>query len=299
MHYILTCLKAHYLMVNEKNYLVKDGQVFVVDEFTGRIMEGRRFNNGLHQAIEAKEGVKIKEDSKTIASITFQNLFNRYEKKCGMTGTAMTEEREFKEIYDLRVVAIPTNKPCIRVDRDDVIYKNHQAKLRRIVQEVQESYEKGQPVLVGTATIEQSEEISALLNELEIPHNVLNAKYHEKFDDIKIRVPKGNREKFKEFAESKGKSLNALIIELIESDMNGSQNETQSAGADTLEVSVAVPTAPQVEECENTVKEESGYSDYDFKCNICGIDLAIDEFGVKESKFKAKFCPNCGRRIKN
>ena len=184
MHYILTCLKAHYLMVNEKNYLVKDGQVFVVDEFTGRIMEGRRFNNGLHQAIEAKEGVKIKEDSKTIASITFQNLFNRYEKKCGMTGTAMTEEREFKEIYDLRVVAIPTNKPCIRVDKDDVIYKNHQAKLKRIVQEVQESYEKGQPVLVGTATIEQSEEISALLNELEIPHNVLNAKYHEKEAEI-------------------------------------------------------------------------------------------------------------------
>ena len=166
------------------DYIVKDGEVLIVDEFTGRIMYGRRYNNGLHQAIEAKEHVKIADESKTLATITFQNLFRMYDKLSGMTGTAMTEEAEFEEIYNLDVVAIPTNKPMVRKDENDVIYKNENAKYKAIVESIKESHEKGQPVLVGTVSIEKSEKLSKLLKKEGITHEVLNAKYHEKEAEI-------------------------------------------------------------------------------------------------------------------
>jgi len=167
-------------MKKDIDYIVKDGEVLIVDEFTGRIMYGRRYNNGLHQAIEAKERVKIADESKTLATITFQNYFRMYDKLSGMTGTAMTEEAEFEEIYNLDVVSIPTNKPMVRKDENDVIYKNENAKFRAVIESVKESHAKGQPVLIGTVSIEKSEKLSKLLNEARIPHEVLNAKSHEK-----------------------------------------------------------------------------------------------------------------------
>ena len=167
-------------MKKDIDYIVKDGEVLIVDEFTGRIMYGRRYNNGLHQAIEAKEHVKIADESKTLATITFQNYFRMYDKLSGMTGTAMTEEAEFEEIYNLDVVSIPTNKPMIRNDKNDVIYKNQDAKFRAVVNDVKESHAKGQPVLIGTVSIEKSEKLSKLLQKERIPHEVLNAKSHEK-----------------------------------------------------------------------------------------------------------------------
>ncbi len=180
VHHINQALRAHGVMKKDIDYIVKDGEVLIVDEFTGRIMYGRRYNNGLHQAIEAKEGVKIADESKTLATITFQNYFRMYEKLSGMTGTAMTEEAEFQEIYKLDVIAIPTNKPMIRKDQNDVIYKNEKAKFNAIVEEIKKSHEKGQPVLVGTITIENSEKLSNILKREGIPHQVLNAKFHEK-----------------------------------------------------------------------------------------------------------------------
>ena len=180
VHHVNQALRAHGVMKKDIDYIVKDGEVLIVDEFTGRIMYGRRYNNGLHQAIEAKEKVKIADESKTLATITFQNYFRMYDKLSGMTGTAMTEESEFEEIYNLDVVEIPTNKPMIRKDENDVIYKNESAKFRAIVEDVKESHEKGQPVLIGTVSIEKSEKLSKLLNEARIPHEVLNAKSHEK-----------------------------------------------------------------------------------------------------------------------
>ena len=171
-------------MKKDVDYIVKDGEVLIVDEFTGRIMYGRRYNNGLHQAIEAKEHVKIADESKTLATITFQNYFRMYNKLSGMTGTAMTEEAEFEEIYNLDVVAIPTNKPMIRKDENDVVYKNENAKYRAIVESIKQSHEKGQPVLVGTVSIEKSEKLSSLLKKEGIKHEVLNAKYHEKEAEI-------------------------------------------------------------------------------------------------------------------
>ena len=179
VHHVNQALRAYGVMKKDTDYIVKDGEVLIVDEFTGRIMYGRRYNNGLHQAIEAKEHVKIADESKTLATITFQNYFRMYEKLSGMTGTAMTEEAEFQEIYNLDVVEIPTNKPMIRVDENDVIYKNERAKYAAIVESVKESYAKGQPVLIGTVSIEKSEKLSKLLKEEGIPHEVLNAKYHE------------------------------------------------------------------------------------------------------------------------
>ncbi len=179
VHHVNQALRAHGVMKRDIDYMVKDGEVLIVDEFTGRIMYGRRYNNGLHQAIEAKEGVKIADESKTLATITFQNYFRMYEKLSGMTGTAMTEEAEFREIYNLDVISIPTNKPMIRKDLNDAIYKNEKAKYRAIVQSVKESNEKGQPVLVGTVSIEKSEKLSKILKQEGIKHNVLNAKYHE------------------------------------------------------------------------------------------------------------------------
>ena len=180
VHHINQALRAHGIMKRDIDYIVKDGEVLIVDEFTGRIMYGRRYNNGLHQAIEAKEGVRIADESKTLATITFQNYFRMYSKLSGMTGTAMTEEAEFQEIYKLDVITIPTNKPMIRNDLNDVIYKNEKAKFNAIVEEIKKSHEKGQPVLVGTISIENSEKISSVLKKEGIPHQVLNAKFHEK-----------------------------------------------------------------------------------------------------------------------
>ncbi len=184
VHHVNQALRAHGIMKKDIDYIVKDGEVLIVDEFTGRIMYGRRYNNGLHQAIEAKEHVKIADESKTLATITFQNLFRMYDKLSGMTGTAMTEEAEFEEIYNLDVVAIPTNKPMIRKDENDVIYKNENAKYKAIVESIKESHKKGQPVLVGTVSIEKSEKLSKLLKKEGIKHEVLNAKYHEKEAEI-------------------------------------------------------------------------------------------------------------------
>ena len=184
VHHVNQALRAHGIMKKDIDYIVKDGEVLIVDEFTGRIMYGRRYNNGLHQAIEAKEGVKIADESKTLATITFQNYFRMYNKLSGMTGTAMTEEDEFEEIYNLDVVSIPTNKPMIRKDQNDAIYKNEKAKFNAIVQSIKESHEKGQPVLVGTVSIEKSEKLSNILKKEGIKHEVLNAKYHEKEAEI-------------------------------------------------------------------------------------------------------------------
>ena len=180
VHHVNQALRANGVMKKDIDYIVKDGEVLIVDEFTGRIMYGRRYNNGLHQAIEAKEKVKIADESKTLATITFQNFFRMYDKLSGMTGTAMTEESEFEEIYNLDVVEIPTNKPMVRKDENDVIYKNEKAKFKAVVESVKESHAKGQPVLIGTVSIEKSEKLSKLLNEAHIPHEVLNAKSHEK-----------------------------------------------------------------------------------------------------------------------
>ena len=177
-------------MKKDVDYIVKDGEVLIVDEFTGRIMYGRRYNNGLHQAIEAKEKVKIADESKTLATITFQNYFRMYGKLSGMTGTAMTEENEFQEIYKLDVIEIPTNKPMIRKDNSDIVYKNEDAKFRAVIKDIKKSHEKGQPVLVGTVSISKSEKLSNLLNKEGIPHVVLNAKYHEKEAEIVAQAGK-------------------------------------------------------------------------------------------------------------
>jgi len=190
VHHVNQALRAHGVMKKDIDYIVKDGEVLIVDEFTGRIMYGRRYNNGLHQAIEAKEGVKIADESKTLATITFQNYFRMYDKLSGMTGTAMTEEAEFEEIYNLDVISIPTNKPMIRKDQNDVIYKNENAKFNAIVQSIKESHEKGQPVLVGTISIEKSEKLSRILKKEGIKHEVLNAKSHEKEAEIVAQAGK-------------------------------------------------------------------------------------------------------------
>jgi preprotein translocase subunit SecA len=183
-HHINAALKANGTMHEGIDYIVEDGQVLIVDEHTGRIMYGRRYNEGLHQAIEAKEGVEIANESKTLATITFQNYFRMFKKLAGMTGTAMTEEKEFREIYGLDVVAIPTNKPMIRIDHDDRVYSTERAKFRAVIEDIKESYDKGQPVLVGTVSVEKSEKVSALLDKEGIPHTVLNAKFHAKEADI-------------------------------------------------------------------------------------------------------------------
>ena len=183
-HHINLALKANNLMHLDKDYVIKDDEIIIVDEFTGRLMPGRRYSNGLHQAIEAKEKVKVKRESKTLATITFQNYFNRYAKKAGMTGTAQTEEEEFREIYGMDVIVIPPNRPVIRVDQDDQVYRSHEEKINAIVEAVKESHAKGQPVLVGTITIDASEELSNRLRKDGIQHNVLNAKFHEKEAEI-------------------------------------------------------------------------------------------------------------------
>ena len=183
-HNVILALRAHYLMFRDQDYVVKDDQVLIVDEFTGRIMPGRRFSDGLHQAIEAKERVKIKRESKTLANITFQNFFNKYTKKCGMTGTALTEEQEFRDIYGMDVVEVPTNKPVARIDKEDAVYKTKNGKYLAVLNEIIESQQKGQPVLVGTITIEASEELSRILSKNGVKHRVLNAKFHEQEAEI-------------------------------------------------------------------------------------------------------------------
>ena len=183
-HNVILALRAHYLMFRDQDYVVKDDQVMIVDEFTGRIMPGRRYSDGLHQAIEAKEHVKVKRESKTLATITFQNFFNKFEKKAGMTGTALTEEKEFRDIYGMDVIEIPTNRPIARIDHQDAVYKTKKEKFKAVVEEVKEAHEKGQPVLVGTNTIETSELISGMLKREGIPHTVLNTKFHEQEAEI-------------------------------------------------------------------------------------------------------------------
>ncbi len=178
-HNIILALRANYLMFRDKDYVVKDDEVLIVDEFTGRIMPGRRYSDGLHQAIEAKEHVNVRRESRTLATITFQNFFNKFNKKAGMTGTAQTEEKEFRNIYQMDVIVIPTNRPVIRIDRDDAVYKTKKEKFHAVVEEVVEAHEKGQPVLVGTITIETSELLSKMLKKRGVPHKVLNAKFHE------------------------------------------------------------------------------------------------------------------------
>ena len=189
-HNIILALRAHNLMFRDQDYVVKDDQIFIVDEFTGRIMPGRRYSDGLHQAIEAKEHVKVKRESKTLATITFQNFFNLFDKKCGMTGTALTEENEFREIYGMDVIVVPTNKPVQRIDHQDAVYKTKREKLNAIVQAIEEAHAKGQPVLVGTINIDASEEISRLITKRGIPHNVLNAKFHEREAEIVAQAGK-------------------------------------------------------------------------------------------------------------
>lgn len=183
-HHINQALKANVLFKRDKDYMVKDGEVIIVDEFTGRLMEGRRYSEGLHQAIEAKENVEVLKESKTLATITFQNFFKLYNKLAGMTGTALTEEEEFRSTYNLDVVVIPTNKPVIRVDHPDLVYKSLRGKYEALVDEIEETYRKGQPVLVGTTSVEKSEYLSELLKRKKVPHQVLNAKYHEREAEI-------------------------------------------------------------------------------------------------------------------
>ena len=183
-HNVILALRAHYLMFRDQDYVVKDDQVMIVDEFTGRIMPGRRYSDGLHQAIEAKEHVKVKRESKTLATITFQNFFNKFDKKAGMTGTALTEEKEFRDIYGMDVIEIPTNRPVARIDHQDAVYKTKKEKFKAVVEEVKAAHAKGQPVLVCTITIETSELISCMLKREVIPHNVLNAKFHEQEAEI-------------------------------------------------------------------------------------------------------------------
>nr|WP_276318678.1 preprotein translocase subunit SecA [Marinitoga lauensis] len=184
LFHTLNALKALHYFKRDKDYIIQDGEVIIVDEFTGRLMHGRRYSEGLHQAIEAKEGVKVKEESLTYATITFQNYFRMYEKLAGMTGTAKTEEDEFKQIYNCEVVVIPTNKPVIRKDKNDLIYKTQKEKWNAVINEIKERFKKGQPMLVGTTSIETSELLSHMLKKEGIPHNVLNAKYHEKEAEI-------------------------------------------------------------------------------------------------------------------
>ena len=183
-HNIILALRAHNLMFRDQDYVVKDDEVMIVDEFTGRMMPGRRYSDGLHQAIEAKEHVKVKRESKTLATITFQNFFNKYAKKCGMTGTALTEEQEFRDIYGMDVIEIPTNKPIARIDAEDAVFMTQKEKFLAVVEEIKEAHSKQQPVLVGTVTIENSELLSTLLKRQGIPHNVLNAKFHEQEAEI-------------------------------------------------------------------------------------------------------------------
>ena len=183
-HHLDNALRANYIMIRDKDYVVQDGEVLIVDQFTGRIMDGRRYSDGLHQAIEAKEHVEIEEETKTMANITYQNFFRMYKKLSGMTGTAKTEDEEFREIYNMEVISIPTNKPVIRDDRPDILYPNLKSKFKAVVEDIKERHAKGQPILVGTVAVETSELLSAMLDQAGVPHAVLNAKNHAKEAEI-------------------------------------------------------------------------------------------------------------------
>ena len=184
LHHINQALKAHHLFARDVDYIVKDGQVIIVDEFTGRLMPGRRFSDGLHQALEAKENVKIERENQTLATVTFQNYFRMYRKLAGMTGTADTEAMEFRKIYNLDVVVIPTNRPLIRTNYPDVVYRTEKEKFKAVVKEIEELYKKGKPVLVGTLSIDKSERLSEMLKRKGMPHHVLNAKNHEREAEV-------------------------------------------------------------------------------------------------------------------
>ena len=210
-HNIILALRAHYLMFKDKDYVVKDDEILIVDEFTGRIMPGRRYSDGLHQAIEAKEHVKVKKESKTLATITFQNFFNKYAKKSGMTGTALTEEKEFRDIYGMDVIEIPTNKPIARVDHDDAVYLTKEEKFKAVVREIIAANRKGQPTLVGTITIETSEMLSKMLRAEHIPHKVLNAKFHEMEAEIVAEAGTQYPDETAEYVNAEGRHMAGTV----------------------------------------------------------------------------------------
>ena len=264
-HYINQAIKANSIMHRDIDYVVKDGEVIIVDEFTGRLMYGRRYNEGLHQAIEAKEGVKVADESKTLATITFQNFFRLYGKLSGMTGTAMTEDMEFRDIYNLDIVEIPTNKPLIRNDLPDVIYKNEKAKFNAVIEKIIECHEKNQPVLVGTISIEKSELLSRMLSRHGVKHNVLNAKYHEKEAEIIAQAGK------------KGAVT-------IATNMAGRGTDIMLGGnAEYL----AKSQMRKEGYSEELISEATGYGETD----NAEILKARDEFAALNEKFKAQIAP--------
>ena len=264
-HYINQAIKANSIMHRDIDYVVKDGEVIIVDEFTGRLMYGRRYNEGLHQAIEAKEGVKVADESKTLATITFQNFFRLYGKLSGMTGTAMTEDMEFRDIYNLDIVEIPTNKPLIRNDMPDVIYKNEKAKFNAVIEKIIECHEKNQPVLVGTISIEKSELLSRMLSRHGVKHNVLNAKYHEKEAEIIAQAGK------------KGAVT-------IATNMAGRGTDIMLGGnAEYL----AKSQMRKEGYSEELISEATGYGETD----NAEILKARDEFAALNEKFKAQIAP--------
>ena len=256
-HYVTQALKANYTMKADKDYMVKDNEVVIIDEFTGRLMEGRRYSDGLHQAIEAKENVKIQRESKTLATITFQNYFRMYAKLSGMTGTALTEENEFREIYNLDVIVIPTNKPVQRIDQSDMVYKNQSGKYKAIVEEIVKSHEKGQPVLVGTASVDKSEYISSLLKKRGIKHQVLNAKYHAQEAEIISHDP--------------GASLFFISLEDDLMRIFGSEKIQGIIDKLGLEETEAIESKMVTKAIENAQKKVEG-NNFDIRKNLLGYD---------------------------
>ena len=248
-HHVNVAIKAHGVMKNEVDYIVKDGNVLIVDTFTGRLMPGRRYNDGLHQAIEAKEGVDVQRESRTIATITFQNYFRMYKKLSGMTGTALTEEDEFKTIYALDVVEVPTNKPMIRIDQNDAVYRTYSGKIRAVIEQIRECREKGQPVLVGTVSIDKSEELSAVLKKAGIPHTVLNAKHHEKEAEI---VAQAGR--FGSVTISTNMAGRGTDIMLGGNPEYMAKNDMRKAGVEEGLIAMATSSAPSDDEAVNEAR---------------------------------------------
>ena len=248
-HHVNTAIKAHGVMKNEVDYIVKDGNVLIVDTFTGRLMPGRRYNDGLHQAIEAKEGVDVQRESRTIATITFQNYFRMYKKLSGMTGTALTEEDEFKTIYALDVVEVPTNKPMIRIDQNDSVFTTYRGKIKAIVEQIKACREKGQPVLVGTVSIDKSEELSAVLKKVGIPHTVLNAKHHEKEAEI---VAQAGR--FGSVTISTNMAGRGTDIMLGGNPEYMAKNDMRRAGIEEGLIAMATSSAPSEDEAVNEAR---------------------------------------------
>ncbi len=248
-HHVNVAIKAHGVMKNEVDYIVKDGNVLIVDTFTGRLMPGRRYNDGLHQAIEAKEGVDVQRESRTIATITFQNYFRMYRKLSGMTGTALTEEDEFKTIYALDVVEVPTNKPMIRIDQNDAVYRTYRGKINAVIDQIRQCREKGQPVLVGTVSIDKSEELSAVLKKAGIPHTVLNAKHHEKEAEI---VAQAGR--FGSVTISTNMAGRGTDIMLGGNPEYMAKNDMRKAGIEEGLIAMATSSAPSEDEQVNEAR---------------------------------------------